>query len=100
MSIEAAPRRPPSWIGLASFILAALLVALEGVAIGIGSNRDWTTATVLAWVVIALTIASFLGGLTAVALRLGRRWGLAATTLSVAGNPLVLVWLFAIIGNS
>jgi hypothetical protein len=100
MSIEAVPRRPPTWIGLGSLVFAVLLVVLEGVAIGVGNNRDWGTATALAWVVIALTIVSFLGGLVAVILRLGRRWGIAAMALSVAGNPLVLVWLFALIGNS
>jgi hypothetical protein len=100
MSIEAAPRRLPRWIGLAGFVFAVLLIVLEGVAIGIASNRDWSTATTLAWAVIVLMVVSFLCGLAAVIRRLGRRWGVAAMVLSVVGNPLVLVWLFALIGNS
>lgn len=100
MSTDAPPRRLPNWIGLVSVILAAFLIVLEGVAIGIASGRDWATATALAWAVIGLMGVSLVGGIVAVIFNLGRRWGAAAIVLSVVGNPIVLVWLFARIGNS
>jgi hypothetical protein len=88
------------WPGLAALALAVLLVVLAATAVSIGSTGQWAAATVLAWAVIALTIVSFLGGLAAVILRRGRRWGAAAMVLSVLANPLVLVWLFRALGNS
>ncbi|MET4780977.1 hypothetical protein [Glaciihabitans sp. UYNi722] len=110
MSIDAMPaetssaetwsQRLPRWFGLTTLVFAVLVVVLEGVAIGVGSGRDWTAATALAWVVIVLTIVSFLAGLAAVILNVGRWWGVAAMALSVVGNPLVLVWLFAALDGS
>ena len=94
------PRLLPSWIGLASAIFATFLIVLEGVAITIASGRNWDTATTLAWAVIGLMGVSLIGGILAVIFNLGRRWGVAAIVLSVVGNPIVLVWLFARIGNS
>ncbi|WP_394771663.1 hypothetical protein [Lacisediminihabitans sp.] len=100
MSTESFEWARRQWPGLAAFALVVLLIAVEAVAVSIGSTGQWTTATVLAWTVIALTIVSFLGGLAAVVLRRGRRWGAVAAILSVVANPLVLVWLFRALGNS
>ncbi len=97
---ELRPRRTVWRMGAASFALAAVLVAAEGVAIALASDRQWAIATVIAWSVIVLTVVSFFAGLAAVILKRGRRWGIAALVLSVVGNPLVLVWLFAPLTNS
>jgi hypothetical protein len=100
MSTESFEWARRQWPGLASLALTVVLVAVDTAAVSIGSTGQWTAATVLAWSVISLTIVSFLGGLAAVVLRRGRRWGAAGMVVSVAANPLVLVWLFRALGNS
>jgi hypothetical protein len=81
---------------MASLALAILAVALEVLAIAIGSGGAWGAATVLAWFVIGLLAVSFVLGLVAILTGRGRRWGIGAVVLSLLGNPLVLVWLFSL----
>jgi hypothetical protein len=100
MSTESYEWARRGWPGISSLALVGVLVMVEAIAISIGAAGHWTAATVLAWCVIALSVVAFLGGLAAVILARGRRWGAAAMVLSVVANPLVLVWLFRAVGNS
>jgi len=97
----AAPRVAP-WrnrrLGSASFAIAVLSVALEVIAIVIGSGGAWVAATVLAWVVIGLFALAFALGLLAILTRNGRRFGLAAVILGLVANPLTLVGVFGLLG--
>lgn len=80
--------------------MAVLLAGVEAVAIAVGSGGQWLAATVLAWLVIVLTVVSFCGGIVAVIRGYGRRWGIAAAALSLIANPLVLLWLFGALGGT
>ncbi|MHC5794971.1 hypothetical protein ACVXZ4_02310 [Lacisediminihabitans sp. FW035] len=96
-----APRVAPRRIrrlGSASFLIAVLGVALEVIAIVIGSGGGWVAATVLAWVVIGLFALAFALGLLAILTRNGRRFGLAAAILGLVANPLTLVGVFGLLG--
>jgi hypothetical protein len=42
---------------------------------------------------------AFVLGVVAILSRRGRRWGIAAVLVSLIGNPLILVGLFAMLGG-
>jgi hypothetical protein len=86
-------------LGAGSFGAALLLAVVEAIAIALGSDQHFVAATILAWFVIVLTVASFIAGLVAVVSGRGRRVGIAAMVLSVLANPLVLVWLLGALGS-
>jgi hypothetical protein len=86
-------------LGAGSFGAALLLAVVEAIAIALGSDQHFVAATILAWFVIVLTVASFIAGLVAVVSGRGRRVGIAAMVLSVLATPLVLVWLLGALGS-
>lgn len=86
-------------IGLGAFALVIALMLCETVALAVANGQHWFLATVLAWVVIVLTLASFSIGIIAMVRRSGRRFGTVAVVLSIGSNPLVLVSLFAALGG-
>jgi hypothetical protein len=95
------PLAPPKvahrrWLGVWSLAAAIILVALEVVAIVIGNSGEWVLSTILAWVVIVSSAASFLLGLVAIVLGRGRAWGLAGAVISVLVNPLVQLWVLGL----
>jgi hypothetical protein len=93
-------RRPGAGsLGAVSLGAALLLAVVEAIAIALGSDQHFVAATILAWFVIVLTVASFIAGLVAVVSGRGRRVGIAAMVLSVLANPLVLVWLLGALGS-
>jgi hypothetical protein len=85
-------------LGPVSLVLAILGVALEGIAIAIGSGGAWLAATVLAWFVIGLQALAIALGVLAIITRNGRRFGLAAAILGLVANPLMLVGIFGLLG--
>jgi hypothetical protein len=93
------PVRPGARPGAVSLGLAAAAAALEALAIAIGSAGQWPAATVLAWFTIGLMAVAFVLGVVAILSRRGRRWGIAAVLVSLIGNPLILVGLFAMLGG-
>ncbi|MFC0680010.1 hypothetical protein ACFFGH_19420 [Lysobacter korlensis] len=80
-------------LGIVAFVLAALLFAANVVGIVLSNSGSDDVALSIAYVTIFGTILTFLGGLLAAALNLGRGWGIAAVVLSVLANPFVLVVL-------
>lgn len=87
-------------LGVASLGLAVLAVALEALAIAIGSAGQWQIATLLAWFIIGSSAVAFVLGLVAILAGRGRRWGAVAVPVSLMGNPLILVGLFAVLGGT
>jgi hypothetical protein len=91
-------------LGLVALTSAVVLIALEVVAIAVGTvgvdaERRWPTATVIAWIVIVGLAATLVAGIVAIVRGRGRRFGTAAVVVSVLGNPLVLVGIFALLGS-
>ncbi|MCU1586214.1 MAG: hypothetical protein JWM49_2770 [Microbacteriaceae bacterium] len=87
-------------LGLWALGFAIALVLVEAVAIAVGGDGHWTTARILAEVVIGLSVGSFLLGLVGALRHDGRRLGLIAAVLSVLANPLVQIWLLGVLGGS
>jgi hypothetical protein len=87
-------------LGLWALVLAIALVVAEAMAIAIAGDGQWTTARIVAELVIALTVGSFLLGVVGAIRRRGRRLGLIAVALSVLANPLVQIWLLGVLGGS
>ncbi len=85
-------------LGAGALTTAVVAIVLEIIAISVASSGAWTAGTVLAWLVIALTVVALVGGIVAVVFRRGRATGIAAIVLAILGNPLVLVWLFGVLG--
>lgn len=100
MSTEPLLRRRFRWLGTAALGAAVLFAVLEVVAIVVGSDQHWATATIMADAVIVLTAVSLLGGVIAVILDRGRRLGIAAIVLSLVANPLVQIAVLGIFGRS
>jgi hypothetical protein len=87
-------------LGLWALVLAIALVIAEAVAIAIAGDGQWTLARVVAELVIALTVGSFVLGVVGAIRHRGRRLGLIAAALSVLANPLVQIWLLGVLGGS
>jgi hypothetical protein len=87
-------------LGLLALGLAVALVVAEVVAIALANDGHWTSARVVAELVIALTVGSFVLGLVAATRHRGRRLGFLAAALSVLANPLVQIWLLGVLGGS
>lgn len=88
-----------NWLGPASLALAIAGSIMEAIAISLAAKSP-EPATVLAWIVIVLLVISFVGGIVAIVTRNGRIPGIAAAIVSLLANPLVLVWLFGVLGGS
>jgi len=87
--------RPPRSrrLGVVTFVLAIVLLALDGLALGLLAADAVSPAAVLALVTLLASIVVGVVGLMAVVMRRGRWWGVAAVILSSLSNPFVLVWL-------
>lgn len=103
LSQVASPPRVAPWrirrLGVVSIEFVILAVALEVLAIAIGSGGAWGAATILAWFVIGFFVVAFVLGVVAVLTRTGRRFGFAAAILSLVANPLTLVGIFSVLGS-
>ncbi|MBD8139831.1 hypothetical protein IFT36_04630 [Frigoribacterium sp. CFBP 13605] len=80
-------------LGVVTFVLAVVLLALDGVALGLLAADAVSPAAVLALVTLLASVVVGVIGLMAAVLRRGRWWGVAAVVLSSLSNPFVLVWL-------
>lgn len=78
---------------------AVLAILVETIAIVLGNRGHFLLATGLAWGSIVLSGLAVLSGLVAVAQRKRRALALLAVVLGVVGNPLVLVWVLAALGD-
>ncbi len=82
-------------LGVVTFVLAVVLLALDGVALGLLAADAVSPAAVLALVILLASVVVGVIGLMAAVLRHGRWWGVAAVVLSSLSNPFVLVWLIS-----
>ncbi len=98
-----APRDPGRWLGgrllgMGALAVAVFAVPVQVVAIAVASHGAWTPGWTLAWVDVALGVVAVVMGVFALVRSRGRRWAVAAVVLAVAGDPLVLVALFRLLG--
>ena len=93
-----APRRP--WqFGLIALGIAILLVIGEIIAISMAAAGQFTPATVLGQILIALTALPLVLGVLAIVRRRGTGMGIAAIVLAIAANPFVQISLFKFFGT-
>jgi hypothetical protein len=100
MSTETVQRGGVARLGRIALIVAVVALIIEIVAIAVGSARQWQLATVLADIVIGLTILVFIAGVIAAVLDRGRRAGIATAILAVLVNPLVQIAVLKFLGGS
>ena len=96
--VQRAPSRLRTKLGLTAFVLALVAVLIEVWAMAVGNAQYYFGATVLAWLVIALSAFTFLTALIALVLKRNRGFAVAAMIVSVLANPLVLVAVFEFVG--
>ena len=93
-----APRQP--WrFGLIAFSIAILLVIGEIVAISMAVAGQFTPATVLGQILVALTALPLAIGVLAIVRRRGTGMGIAAIILAIAANPFVQVNILGFFGS-
>ncbi len=93
------PRGPRGLVGMAALALAVIMAVLHVIGVVVASGGDFESATVIAWVVIGLSVLAVVGGIVAVILRRGRGWGVAAIALAVIANPVVLLYLLRFVSE-
>ena len=92
--LDPTPAEPRSRrLGIVTFVLSIVLLALDGLALGLLAADVVGPAAVLALVTLLASIGVGVVALIAVAMNRGRGWGVVAVLLSVLSNPFVLVWL-------
>lgn len=97
---EAAPaaraaqvRRRPRWPGILSAAFGVLTAVLTGVGISVATEGGFAVATAIAWTAIAVSAVGAALGIAAIAVPLGRRWGIAGALLCALANPVILTAL-------
>lgn len=90
-----APVAPRRWYrpipGILALAFALATVALGVIAIVFATGADFETSTTLSWAAMIASVVAVLGGITAIALRLGRGWGIAAVVVGILANPYLLL---------
>lgn len=86
-------------LGVVALALGALTGAALVTAIIVASAGDWSLGTIVGYGAIGLSVLAVVGGVTAVVLGLGRRWGVLAVVLGVLANPLVLLAILRFFGG-
>ena len=90
--VDTATHAGKPWpLGIIAFVLAALLAAVEAVAIYLASNGQPVIATVIGQALIVVTALPLALGVFAVIRRRDRNWGSAAIIVSIVANPLILL---------
>ena len=93
------PRGKTAVLGALAALLAVLTVAALVSGIVIATALDYRLATTLSYAAIGLSVLAVIGGVAAVILDLGRRWGIAAVILGIVANPLVLLVVLRFLGG-
>lgn len=85
------PTRSRRMLGALSLVIAVAGVVAEGVGIGVASDGDDLSGTVLAFAAIGLTATAVVLGFLAIMLGRGRVPGVVGAVLGIVANPLLLV---------
>lgn len=96
---EPVERVRTSVLGILALALAMLTAAALVTGIIIASTGGWRVATIAAYAAIGLSVLSVIGGVVAVILGMGRRFGVIAVILGVFANPLVLLVVLRLVGG-
>lgn len=94
----ALPRRPLPFTTVA-FVSAAVLLIAQGVAINLASTGSPVAATVIAQLLIGLTVIPFVLGVVALVRGPHRGWAIAAMIVSVIANPFILLSVLSFFGS-
>lgn len=93
-----APRRPLPFTSTA-FISATAMLLAQGVAINLASSGNGAAATVIAQLLIGLTVIPFVLAIIALVRGPHRGWAIAAMMVSVIANPLLLRLILTFFGS-
>ena len=80
-------------------VSAVALLITEGVAISLASSGSPAAATVIAGLLLWLTVISFVLGVIALVRGPHRGWAIAAMIVSVIANPLILLTVLSFFGG-
>jgi uncharacterized membrane protein YcjF (UPF0283 family) len=86
-------------LGILALALAVLTAVGLAVGIVIATAGDYRLATIVAYGAIGLSVLAVIGGVLAVILGWGRRWGVIAVIVGVVANPLVLLVVLRFFGG-
>ena len=86
-------------LGILALALAALTAAGLAAGVVIATAGDYRLATIVAYGAIGLSVLAVVGGVLAVILGWGRRWGVIAVIVGVVANPLVLLVVLRFFGG-
>jgi len=100
MTIVRRVGRPRRWPGIASGVLALLMLAATAIGIQLASRGQFALSTDAAYAAIGLSLAALVFGIVAIAKRWGRGAGIAGAAVAVLGNPLVLLYGLTALGGS
>lgn len=87
-------------VGALATASAVLVAVLTGVATAVASSGVYRISTVLAWAAIGLSVVAVVAGVWATATNRGRRWGVVAIVLGLAGNPWLLRVILEAVGGA
>jgi hypothetical protein len=77
--------------GILAFGFALATAVLLVVAIVLATDADFETSTTLSWAAMIASTVAVLGGITAIVLKAGRGWGIAAVVVGILTNPYLLL---------
>ncbi len=100
MTIVRRVRRPRRWPGIASGVLALLMLGSTAVGIQLASRNQLVLSTWAAYAALAFSVAALVFGGIAIVTRWGRAAGIAGAVVALLGNPLVLLYGLSALGGS
>lgn len=100
MTVVRRVRRPRRWPGIASGVLALLMLGSTALGIQLASRNQLVLSTWVAYAAIAFSVAAIVFGLIAIVTRWGRAAGVAGAVVALLGNPLVLLYGLSALGGS
>jgi hypothetical protein len=98
-TVKPAPPRRPLPFASVAFVSAVILLITQGVAINLATTGSPAAATVIAQLLIGLTVIPFVLGTVALVRGPHRRWAIAAMMVSVIANPFILRTVLSFFGS-
>lgn len=98
---EPAPleRTGTALLGILALAFAVLTAAALAAGVVMATAGDYRLATVVAYGAIGLSVLAVIGGVLAVILDWGRRWGVIAVIVGIVADPLVLLVVLRFVGG-
>ncbi|MCU1580284.1 MAG: Naphthoate synthase [Rhodoglobus sp.] len=96
---EPLERTGTALLGVLALAFAVLTAAALAAGVVMATAGDYRLATVVAYGAIGLSVLAVIGGVLAVILGWGRRWGVIAVIVGVVADPLVLLVVLRFVGG-